>query len=168
MATIIVVVLLAWAVLATFFLLLRNPLPLPDRGHRCFAVKDIQAQRIVASILKQFGLPERFTFTAGPTHQTLLWDNTTVIIRHEGDVRAEGLEPNAISVVVPDPLSAAKFAARALFVAGFKSEVKEGILPEIADKFVLVTSDAFDGWVLAFRRHILAMGPPLNKRKILP
>jgi hypothetical protein len=89
-------------------------------------------------------------------------DNQTVIIQHTTNVRSAGLEPNAISLVVSDPLDAAKFAARRLRQAGFKAEVVEGVIPEIASKFVLVTSTAFHGFVICFRLHALAMGERLG------
>ena len=51
--------------------------------------------------------------------------------------------------------------------AGFSADIKDNIMPEVGDKFVLLTSNAFDGWILAFRRHILVMGKPPNQRKLL-
>ena len=167
-------IVLIWAVAVTIFCFVRNPLPFPDRGHRCFAAAGEQpverehAARTIVTILgKLAGLSERFTFDPGPTHQTLLWDNTTVIISHDGDIRAQGLAPNALSVVVSDPKASAREAATMLKQAGFTADIKEDIMPEIGDKFVLLASNAFDGWVLAFRRHILAMGKPPNQRKLL-
>lgn len=159
LTTIVVV----WAVIATIFLFYRNPLPFPDRGHRCFAVKDRFAAVAVTRVLSRMGLPERFTFDAGPTHQTLLWDNATVIIQHDDWTST----PNAISVVTADPMAAAKFAAKVLTHAGFSATIKENVLREVSDKFVLVASNAFEGWVLAFRRHALKMGKPPNKRRII-
>lgn len=74
-------IVLAWAILATVFAFYRNPLPAPDRGHRCFAVRNERAARAVVGVIGRYvGLGERFTFDPGSTHQTLLWDNTTVII----------------------------------------------------------------------------------------
>jgi len=51
--------------------------------------------------------------------------------------------------------------------AGFTATIRDDVMPEVGDKFVLLASNAFDGRVLAFRRHILAMGKPPNKRKLL-
>ena len=156
-----------WAIAMTTFLFIGNPLPFPDRGHRCFAVTNEDAARVVVAILRDYGLPERFTFDAGPTHQTLLWDNTTVIIHHDQAIRDQGLSPNALSVVVSDPRVSAWAAAALLERAGFTAIVKDDVIPEAKDKFVLLTSNAFDGWALAFRRHILVMGKPPNQRKLL-
>lgn len=160
------VIILAWAVTVTFFCFMWNPLPFPDRGHRCFTVPSENAAKVVATILgKLGGLPERFTFDAGPTHQTLLWDNTTVIIWFDPSVPEKG---DAISVVVSDPKASARDAATILRQAGFSADIRYDVMPEVGDnKFVLLRSDAFNGWVLAFRRHILAMGSPPNQRKLL-
>lgn len=152
----------------TIFLFVRNPLPFPDRGHRCFAVPNERAARVVAEILEKIaGLGERFTFDPGPTHQTLLWDNTTVIIHHDRTVRDMGLPPNGLSVVVKNPKASAREAMAMLEQAGFWARIREDLMLEVGDKFVLLTSNAFDGWVLAFRRHILMMGKPPNQRKLI-
>ena len=161
-------VVLLWAIAVMVFCFFRNPLPFHDRGHRCFAVPNERAAKVVVTILgKIAGLPERFTFAPGSTCQTLLWDNMTVIIRHEGDVRGQGLAPNGLSVVVSNPKASAQEAAAMLKRAGFAATIKDDVIPEADDKFVLLASDAFDGWVLAFRRHVLAMGEPPNRRKLL-
>ena len=158
---ILFVFVLLWAVIATFFLFVRNPLPFPDRGHRAFAVPDEAAAKVVVKILSEFGLSERFTFDAGPTHQTLLSDNMTVIIRHD----ASSLAPNGLSLAVEDPIKSAEEAAKILSAAGFATIITP--LPDLEDKLVVVTSDAFEDWSLVFRLHVLAMGTPPNKRKLL-
>lgn len=161
-------IVLVWAVVATLFWLFRNPLPFPDRGHRCFAVPNENAARVVVEILGTLaGLSERFTFDPGPTHQTLLSDNTTVIISHDQIIGREKLPPNGLSVVVSDPKASARKAMVMLEAAGFTAAIQEHIIPEVGDKFVLLTSNAFDGWILAFRRHVLVMGKPLNRRQLL-
>ena len=162
------VIAIAWIIAVTIFCFFRNPLPFPDRGHRCFAVPDKYASEVVVAILGRIaGLPERFTFDAGPTHQTLLWDNTTVIISHDNNTRAHGFAPNGLSVVVKDPKVSAKEAAAILRQRGFLANIRDDIVPEVGDKLVLLESNAFEGWVLIFRRHILVMGKPPNKRKLL-
>lgn len=162
------IITLVWAVVITIFCFYKNPLPFPDQGHRCFAVPNESAARVVTTILGKFaGLPERFTFDAGPTHQTVLWDNMTVIIRHDEDIRGQGLAPNGLSVVVKNPKVSARKAATMLKEAGFTATIKEDVIPELGDKFVLLESNAFDGWVMPFRRHVLVLGNPPNKRNLL-
>lgn len=161
-------IVLVWAITVTIFCFFRNPLPFPGRGHRCFAVPNENAAKVVVSILgKLAGLPERFTFDPGPTHQTLLWDNTTVIIYHDQTIREQVLAPNGLSVVVSNPIASAYEAATMLERVGFTATVKENVIPEVGDKFVLLESNAFNGWVLAFRRHVLIMGKPSSKRELL-
>ncbi|MEK7498977.1 MAG: hypothetical protein AAB649_00030 [Patescibacteria group bacterium] len=126
-----------------------------------------KASKVVVTILDELaGLPERFTFDAGSTHQTLLWDNTTVIIRHDRNPDNKGLPQNGLSVVVDDPKTSALVAASMLKRAGFTSIVHDNLMPEVGNKVVLVESDAFEGWVLVFRLHVLAMGEPPNKRML--
>lgn len=159
---------LVWAVAVTIFCFIRNPLPFPDRGHRCFAVPNEQAAKVVVTILgKLAGLPERFTFDLGFTHQTVLWDNTTVIIHHDQVIHEQELAPNGLSVVVSNPKASALEAVATLKQAGFTATIKDDVMPEVENKLVLLASDAFDGWVLVFRRHILKMGRPPNQRKLL-
>lgn len=156
---------LIWAVVVTIFFAVRNPLPIPDNGHRVFAVTNNDAAIVVVKILTLAGLSERFTFTAGPTTQTLLWDNTTVImqLRH----RAAGIPPNAISVVVAKPKESAEQAALMLTNAGFSAEISHGVVPELGENLVLLKSGAFEGWGLVFRLHTLALGKPPNQRKLV-
>ncbi len=158
-----------WAITVTIFCFFPTPLPFPDRGHRCFAVPNEQAARVVTTILgKLAGLTERFTFDAGPLHQTLLWDNTTVIMNYDQNIREQReLPPNGLSVVVSNPMASALAAAAMLDQAGFTATIKNNVVPEFGDKLVLLVSNAFDGWCLAFRRHILVMGKPPNQRKLL-
>lgn len=160
-------ILLAWAIAVTVFCFVRNPLPFPDRGHRCFAVPNARAATVVATILGRLGgVPERFTFDSGPTHQTLLWDNTTVIIHFDQIVRDQGLAPNALSVVVRHPKAGAREAAALLEQQGFSATITCDVDPDVGDKLVLLASNAFEGWVMVFRRHILAMGKPTTLRRL--
>ncbi len=156
---------LVWAIATTTFWLYRSPLPVPDRGHRCFAVADENSAKVVASILVDSGLPpERFTFDAGTTHQTLLWDNSTVIIWHDKEEK----NPNGLSIAVSNPKETAQKAVNTLLKNGFTSTVKNDLLPPEAGENMLsiVESNAFKGWVLVFRRHVLSMGEPPNQRTI--
>lgn len=156
---------LIWAVVVSYFWLVRNPFPFPDRGHRCFAVPGENAAKTVVSILQRFGgLSENFTFDPGPTHQTILSDNQTVIIWHDQIIQKKGLAGNAISVVVSDPRMSAEKAGYMLRRAGYTANIVYDLMPESGDKFVLLSSDAFAGWVLAFRLHAIKMGKPVQRK----
>lgn len=152
---------LMWAVTVTYVWLMR---PFPDLGHRCFAVVNADAAKTIVSILRIGGLKEKFTFDAGPTHQTVLSDNQTVIIWHDA---SNILPPNAISIAVKNPLAAARAATQHLRANGFSAEIHQSIIPEVGDTFVGLTSSALRGWLLGFRLPIAEMEPPPNKRKLL-
>lgn len=162
------VIVVIWAIAVTIFCFFRNPLPFPDRGHRCFAVPNENAARVVVTILgKLAGLRERFSFDPGPTHQTLLWDNTTVIIYHDPIIREQELPPNGLSVVVSNPKESAQEAATMLRHAGFTATIEDSLISGDDNKLIGLSSNAFDGWLMVFRRHILAMGKPPNEHKLL-
>jgi hypothetical protein len=155
------VITLIWAVTATIFVF-RNPLPIPDRGHRLFGVSDERAQDVVIDILSAAGLSPRFRFRTGPALQSLFWDNETVI--HLVDATAavqSGLNGTGISLPVSDPRRAATEAIHSLQGAGFTAEFVTGFddyLPP--DHLLIVKSSAFPSWVLVFRRHVVNMPRP--------
>jgi hypothetical protein len=158
----------AWAVTASVFLFYRNPLPFPDRGHRCYPVPSEHAARTVVTIFRDVvKLPERFTFDSGAAVQTILWDNTTAIMQFSPAIRALGIPLNSISVAVDKPVARAREAAACLVRDGFSAVLKENVDPELGDKLVVLVSNAFEDWALVFRRHALAMGKPPNLRKLV-
>jgi hypothetical protein len=158
MLLILLFLVLGWAVIATM-MVIRNPFPFPDRGHRLFGVPDDRARETVLSILKQAGLSGRFRFKTGPSDQTILWDNTTVIhILNQPD----GPTGTGISLVVKDPGLAAQKAISALTNAGFTAAriSQEDVSGMNSQHLVVISSDAFLGWAMAFRRHQLRMPKP--------
>jgi hypothetical protein len=153
----LLIVSVVWAVTATI-MVLRNPLPFPDRGHRLFGVPDLKAQAVVLRILDEARLPLRFEFQTGPSRQALLWDNTTVI--HCVDP-SFGHSGTALSVAVRDPEEAARTAAARLEEAGYSVRRLEGVDVDLPQNHLIVlTSDALLGWALVFRRHLLKMPRP--------
>lgn len=158
-----------WAIMATM-MLVRNPLPLPDRGHRAFALPSEESRGIVAKILKEIGgLESRFTFDAGPTHQTLMWDGYTVLNYVDPSSSwIKRLPGNAISLPVKDPRASSGQAAELLKKAHYTAviqEIADSVLPP--NHLVVLESDAFQDWVLVFRRHIFKM-PRVERRKARP
>jgi hypothetical protein len=155
-----------WAVLVTI-MLLRNPLPFPDRGHRAYALPHEDARQIVLQVLNEIGgLKEHFSFAAGPTYQTIMWDGYTVLNYIDpDDLKGAKLPGNAISLPVKDPRIAAETALNSLKTSGY-----QGTLHEISDEaippncLVVVESDAFQDWVLVLRRHVIKM-PSIERRK---
>lgn len=148
---------LAWAVVATW-MVIRNPLPFPDHGHRAFGVPNKKAEETVVDILEEAGLKVRFRFRSGPSEHTLFWDNMTDIHRVDSSVQAS-LSGNGISVVVKDPEAAATRATERLEAAGFLVQrVDWGLSPKY---LIVLTSDAFRDWALVFRRHQLRLPKPI-------
>lgn len=152
---------LVWAVTATamFF---RNPLPIPDRGHRLFGVPDERAHQALLDIVARAGIPLRFRFRTGPTLQSLLWDNETVIHLVDSAIASQvRLNGNGISLPVADPARAASEAIRILQTAGYSAELVTGFDDYLPDNhLVIVKSTACLDWVLVFRRHVLRMPKP--------
>jgi hypothetical protein len=158
-----------------------SPIPLYDRGHRCFLTPDESGVKALGSIFAEHGLHERMTFDAGKTIQTLFDDDTTVImqitdkgIRERIDAvmkiytqtSADMIGPCAVSLVTRNPEQSAKNACQILSEAGFTARLNTTFMAELGDKFAIVESDACLGWSLCFRRHAIGMGKPKNMRKL--
>jgi hypothetical protein len=159
---IVATVAVIWAVVVTGLLFVRNPLPFPDHGHRLYCVRSAEARGAVLSVLKALGLSPRFRFKFGPSDQTVFWDNTTVL--HLLD--SEFIDPgNALSVAVQEPERQAAEVLGMLTKAGFPAHrVGESDDAIGTSDLVVIASEAFDGWTLVLRRHLLRMPKP----KLLP
>jgi len=163
-----------WAFVATVWALVasilhfRNPLPIPDKGHRLYGVPDEHAREVVVQLLKNVArIKEQFTFDSGPTHQTLMWDGFTVISYLDRDIRSTfDVSGTGLSVPVKNPQLAATEAVKLLTASGYTAEMLDNVDPELpANYLVPVKSNAFDGWVLVFRRPLLKMPFPKKRRK---
>lgn len=163
-----IILISVYAIMVSIFLFWRNPLPFPDNGHRGFCVANEYAAKILVSAINEVtGIKERFTFDPGSTHQTLLWDNTTVIIWFDEEIKKQELDRDFISFSVPNPKEAAEKFAGILREKGYSADIKYNILPESGNKFVLLQSNMFPDKVITFRKHILKMGKPPKKRRLL-
>ena len=161
----VTIILFLWAVLVTI-MLLHNPLPFPDTGHRVFGVPDDRARRTVVSVIEKLGGPApHFTFDSGAVHQTILWDNHTSIHYLDPEVKkSRNIPGNALSIPTDDPLAAAKMAVELLQKEGYKATIIEGIELDLPPNYLVpVESDAFDGWLMVFRRPLIKM--PMPKRR---
>lgn len=151
-----------WAIAVTV-MLVHNPLPFPDHGHRAYGVPDERARAAVVRVLQQVTpLRERFTFDSGATHQTLMWDGFTVIHYLDSDIqKARNLTGNGLSVAVDDPLGSAKRAVELLKAEGYQAAITEGINYDLPEGYLVpVESNAFNGWALVFRRPLMKMPYP--------
>jgi len=153
---------LLWAIIATI-MLLKNPLPFPDNGHRVFGVPDENARAVVVDLLSKIShLKERFTFDSGEVHQTLMWDGFTSIHYLDPQIQKDGnISGSGLSVPVSDPQSSAEQAVEFLQSAGYEASIIENINFDLPpNHLVPVKSNAFNGWALVFRRPLYKMPFP--------
>lgn len=148
-----------WALLATL-IIVRNPFPFPDRGHRVFGVPDERARSVVVNIIENLsGKKSKYTFDSGQIHQTILADGFTSI--HYIDNRPDGIPGNAISLAVENPLASAQKAIEMFQANGYEADLIEGIEMDLPlNHLIPVKSNAFENWVLVFRRPLLRMPKP--------
>ncbi|MBX4210893.1 hypothetical protein KW783_02900 [Candidatus Parcubacteria bacterium] len=133
-----------------FTFTLRRANLFPDTGHRVYGMKDVFALALLLEALKEVtGLRKKMDIDSGPTHQRLLSDGHSVLAYFD-DAIGE-LPRNAMSIVVKNPEVAAFRVYQILNDNDFKAEMHKP-LPGLEKEFVMVTSVAFSGWGLAFRR----------------
>src|SRR5205823_5724470 len=74
---------------------------LDDQGHRAFGVPNEKARDVVLHILAKNGFRKWKSFSAGPTHQTVMMDGRTVInmVKKEflGESSSTGRKATALS-----------------------------------------------------------------------
>lgn len=158
------VIVAIYAGVVSYLHFVNNPLPWPDKGHRCFGVKNQKAAVTLAGIMKrETGISERFTFRPAPTNQMLMSDMTTVLLWGDDE---KLLRSNALSLMVKNPLDSATDACAMLRGAGFRAEIVKNYLPEAGDKLVVVQTDAFADSLLVFRKHLVQMGKIPGKTKL--
>ncbi|MBI3572312.1 hypothetical protein HY091_02150 [Candidatus Kaiserbacteria bacterium] len=156
-----------------------------DKGHAFFAVASPAVQKVLLEVVKEYtGLGTFMTIDAGPTHQVVLSDMTTVFGTFDPAFLAQhpDLPLNVRALVVQDPIvreTAAVNLAGKLFKLGFSARIVEP-LPEFPKgTFLLVQSNAFLGrGGIAFRPRGPTMaeltpkksedkGPTITRRNFL-
>lgn len=160
------ILLFAWAIFATVWaivatlIIVRNPFPFPDRGHRVFGVKDERTRAAVVKIIEDLsGRKSLYTFDSGAVHQTILADGCTSI--HYIDRKPDEIPANAISLAVENPQASADRAIEMLGAEGYEAALIEGVKTDLPpNHLVPVRSDAFDDWALVFRRPLIKMPRP--------
>lgn len=163
--------LVVWAALATIWaclttlIIVRNPFPFPDRGHRVFGVKDERARAAVVKIIETVsGKKSLYTFDSGDIHQTILADGYTSI--HYIDNLKNKTPANAISFAVENPRKSADKAIEMLRAEGYEANLIEDVKTDLPpNHLVPVRSSAFDNWALVFRRPLLKMPRPKFRKQ---
>lgn len=159
--SIALVVVLLWATGITIFHFYWNPLPFPDRGSRIFTSPTVEAQVAVVDLLSEFGLPPRFRLDTTQVKRALMRDGVTIINVTDQELLSRMGNPGAgLALVVDDPLVAARVAKLFLEDRQFTAEILEDADPDApSNSLVFLRSDAFGGWILVFRKHVIKMGP---------
>jgi hypothetical protein len=151
----LVLLLVAWsAALATD----RNPLPFPDRNYQVFTAPSPEAKATIIALLGQHGYKPRFRLDTEGVERAIFWDGTIVNYTHPDLFERLGRPAAAIGLVVGDPVASALDAVRLLRGRGFEATMIEGAEPGLP--IVFVTTNALNGSVLVFRKHVLKMGSP--------
>lgn len=156
---------LLWALLATYFLLVQNPLPIPDRGNAVFSCLSDGARKAVLSVLAQNGLRPDLRADTPFAHRAIFWNKVRMILNVPSKEGAQRLgNPGAaLAIVARDPARAAEAAVRVLQEWGFDAEVLKDLDPDVPpNALAFVRSTALASWILVFRKHITKMGkrPP--------
>lgn len=152
----------AWACISTL-MIVRNPFPFPDRGHRVFGVRDEKTRVAVVKIIENLsGKKALYTFDSGDIHQTILADGYTSI-HYIDDINecASDIPANAISIAVENPEQYAEKAISLLEAEGYEARIIEDVKTDLPVNYLVpVKSNAFLGWALVFRRPLLKMPKP--------
>ncbi len=159
-------VVLVWAVVATFARLIRKklpiPLPFPDQGFRIFVTTDQRAMNATAIGLGVHGLVPKFRLNSASVKRVIFDDGMTILNVVDPYLLEKMGDPGAaIAHVVHDPYGSALELVSYLRARGYTAELAQ--LPEVEsnqEAMYYVKSDAFHHWVVIFRLHMIKMGRP--------
>jgi hypothetical protein len=145
---------------------IRNPLPFPDWGNAIFVCPNQRAWEALLQALRQKGKkPDRRAKTA-LANRAIFFSHFRFIVNVTQESAWEELgKPVAgLALVVKDPVKEATSATDYLMLSGFNSYVFPNPDPDVpSGAMAFVTSTAFPGWILVFRKHFTKMGPPPPK-----
>lgn len=147
--------LLSWT---TSLVMQRNPLPFPDPGSRIFTTPSPEAKAVIVALLAQHGVKERFQANSDGVQRSIMWDGTIINQPSAEVLQKVGNAGASIGLVVRDPQQSAEAAAAFLRQHGFNAEVVSDVEPALP--IVFVVTDALNGTVLNFRKHIIHLPKP--------
>ncbi|GAB58717.1 hypothetical protein [Rheinheimera nanhaiensis] len=136
----------------------RNPLPFPDPGSRIFSTPSVEAKAAVVDLLTQHGITERFQANSDGVLRSIMWDGTIINQPTPEVLQKVGNASASIGLVVADPVQSANNAANFLRQRGFQAEVVLDVEPSLPIAFVV--TNALNGTVLNFRKHIIHLPKP--------
>ncbi len=136
----------------------RNPLPFPDRGSRIFTASSPEAKDAIVELLAKHGVEERFQADSSGIRRSIMWDGTIINAAPPEVLQKLGNASASIGLVSSDPETSAKEAAKFLQSRGYEARVVLDAEPAIPIAFVV--TDAMNGTVLNFRKHLTEMPAP--------
>jgi hypothetical protein len=140
----------------------RNPLPFPDVGSRIFTAATPEAKAAIIELLARHGVRERFQVNTKGVLRSIMWDGTIINCPDPDVTRRLGSPKASIGLVSSDPATSAAQAAAFLKQRGLSAEVVLDAEPDLPIAFV--TTNAFTGTVLNFRKHVIHMPRPQPSR----
>jgi hypothetical protein len=139
----------------------RNPLPFPDRDYHVFTARSEAGMIVLEEIMRDHGHRPRFRADSDGVLRTI-FSNGTIINHVQPQLLATLGDPSAaLGFVVADPDASAREVAALLQTRGFQADAIHGAEPGLPIAFV--RTDALQGAVLVFRKHVLQMGTPPDK-----
>jgi hypothetical protein len=141
----------------------RNPLPFPDVGSRIFTAATPEAKATIIDLLAQYGVRERFQVNTKGVLRSIMWDGAIINCPDPDVTHRLGSPKASIGLVSPDPEQSARQAAAFLRQRGLSAEVVLDAEPDLPIAFV--TTNAFTGTVLNFRKHVIHMPRPQASRR---
>jgi hypothetical protein len=137
-------------------------LPFPDRGFRIFVCKDPIAMETLADLLYREEFKAGWRLPSPNVQRILMQDRVTIINSVMPELQQQmGNPAAALAVVVENPAESAHRVASGLMAAGYSADYyRLNEIPGKAEAMYYVKSNAFPGWVLIFRWHMLRMGKP--------
>lgn len=136
----------------------RNPLPFPDPGSRIFTTPSPEAKAVIVALLAQHGVKERFQANSDGVQRSIMWDGTIINQPSAEVLQKVGNASASIGLVVRDLQQSAETAAAFLRQNGFTAEVVSDVEPALP--IVFVVTDALNGTVLNFRKHLIHLPKP--------
>jgi hypothetical protein len=98
----------------------------------------------------------------GGVQRSIMWDGTIINCSAPAVFAKLGRPAASIGLVATDPVASAEAAATFLRTRGFQATVVLDAEPELPIAFV--TTDAFTGTVLNFRKHVIHLPRPTPVR----
>ncbi|HLD60639.1 MAG TPA: hypothetical protein VJA27_00700 [Patescibacteria group bacterium] len=147
-----------YAVLVTYALFVRNPLPWPDKGGATFTTSSLEAFRAVVKLYRHFGWEPRYRLDSTGIKRAMFDDGFFVNYTDPALRATMGNPVGGKTFVVDDPVRAAQEGMEIL--AAFNPRKLPHFTDDVKpDDLVAIGSEAAPGQIFVFRKHMLKLGP---------